>query len=156
MNDEGENKAKSSEMGGVFSATPEAIKRVAYALANAKELRLLAQAEEGRIEILAKYIEDGGLLLSIEARRYVASRLRGEPQKRGRKQLHEQRAREFEYLGRVLRIKSETGCSEYAARNIILAEEANLKAETLKTYLRRARMRLGFPLSRGPSTGASG
>lgn len=111
-------------------------------LHNEAEIRALLAAEEGDFEMLAAYIEEGGVLRTKEGRDFVGDRLRGKKQKRGKKRTLAQEAKEINLLIIIRGIQQDFSCSEYRACEILLDACPNLDRDALRTYLRRAKQTL--------------
>jgi len=106
---------------------------------NEFEYRALTDAQDGNPEALAKLVKEKGELNTLEARSWVAARLRGEKLPRGLKRTVAQQAKELGLLGMMLDIQREQNCSEYKAREYLLRQFPEIESETLKTYIRRAK-----------------
>jgi len=115
------------------------ISPVVLALLQHDERSALAAAEEGNPEKLAMFVIDRGVLETMEAREFIASRLRGEPKKRGNKRTSAQRWRDYTFLRACEMIQKLLDCSEYAAIKAMLEEEPRWNEETIKSTIRRAK-----------------
>lgn len=112
---------------------------VVQALVASNELSALASAEEGNPDLLAEFVLKNGFLQTEEARAFVASRIRGEPKKRGNKRTRAQKYRDIRYLIACREIQQELGCTEYAAMKAMVEHVPKLNAETLKSIIQRAK-----------------
>ena len=121
-------------------------------IANEEEYRALSDAEDGNPYPLAELIEAGGHLATKEARAFVVSRLKGLPQKTGKKRTVAQQAKEVGILGIVRDIQREFSCGEHKARNVFLDRHPDIcdNEETLRTYIKRANATLEQAFGRKP------
>jgi len=120
---------------------------------NEEEYSALSDAQDGNLVPLAELIEAKGQLATIEAREFVASRLKGEKQKKvGAKRTIAQQAKEVGILGLIRDIQKKLGCGEHTARAVFLDRHSDIcsNEETLKTYIRRAKLTLEEAFGRKP------
>jgi polyhydroxyalkanoate synthesis regulator phasin len=116
--------------------------RLKWFLINEEEYSALHRAQDGNLFPLADFIEKNGHLSTEEARKFVASLLRGEkPAKRGVKRTLAQQSKELGIWGLIREIQTELGCSEYKARAVFLERHSDVCSndDSLRTYIRRAK-----------------
>ena len=120
--------------------------------ANQEEYETLSLAKDGNPFPLADFIEAKGFLATNEARTFVASNLKGVKKKSGGKRTVAQQAKEVGILGIVRDIQKELGCGEHTARAVFLDRYPHIcqSDETLRTYLRRAKLTLKQAFGREP------
>lgn len=120
---------------------------------NEREYRALIDAEDGNPIPLAKLIKEVGHLATKEAREFLADHLEGKKKKRGVKRTAAQQAKELGILGMVREIQDELGCGEHKAMSIFMDRHPDIceNADTLKTYLSRAKSTLKEIFGRKPS-----
>ena len=119
---------------------------------NQEEYEALTRAQDGDPSSLAQIIEAEGQLATREAREFVAARLKGEKLKSGSKRTVVQQAKELGILSLVREIQEELNCGEHTARDIFLEryEDICSNEDTLKTYVRRAKVTLEQMFGRKP------
>jgi hypothetical protein len=118
---------------------------------NLDEYRALATAEDGNPEPLATFVEEHGTLATLEGRRFVAARLRGEPLKRGAKRTVHSMADQIALLAVIRDIQRESDCSEYRATQIYLDRHPDKNPETVASDIKRAKATLKKIFGRAPS-----
>ena len=111
----------------------------AYRLENREELDALNNARWfGEVELLAEWIEQTGRLETREAREWVVARLRGEPQKRGRRTTSLKHTKWMALYCKLIVISLENECSsENEALKIYLSQDDDLNEDSVRTDLRR-------------------
>jgi hypothetical protein len=125
---------------------------------NEAEYSALSDAQDGSPVPLANLIRSVGRLETLEAREFVADRLEGKKQQRGRKRTIEQQAKELGVLSLVRGIQKELECSEYRALEVFLERYPDVfkdkgnggQNEALRTCIRRAKEFLKEAFGREP------
>ena len=119
-------------------------------LENQDELGAPVTAADGNPEALAASVEVGRTFTTEGARAIVAARFRGK-KKSGQKRTVAQLTKEVIILGLVRGIQTGLDCGEQSARKVLLERHADLtdNEDTLKTYLRRAKLHLKRSPGRG-------
>lgn len=106
---------------------------------NEAEYNAVIEAQDGNAFPLAEYLERGKPINTIEAREWIAARLRGDKLQRGAKRTVKQQAMEFGIWGEVLDIQKNLEVSEYKAKIIYLDRHPKINSETLNSYVFRAK-----------------
>lgn len=119
---------------------------------NETEYRALTDAQDGNPAPLANLVREVGFLATKEAREFVADRLEGKKKTRGSKRTIAQQAKEVGILGRVREIQREFDCGEHSAMTIFMDRYPDVcqNEDTLKTYLRRAKVTFKKAVGREP------
>lgn len=103
---------------------------------------ILAHAETGNIEPLARHLEDGGDI-GVSMRKFLAAHLRGELDIRpGNKRTLSQIEMECAVCLDIIYKMQMHDCSEYRAIEMYLDENPKANRETVRGYLKKQRRRV--------------
>ena len=124
---------------------------------NQEEYEALADAEDGRLEVLSSFVKERGFLATQEARLFVSERILGQKKKRGNKRTSQNTANDVILLGEIIDLRKKHQCSEYQAIRHYMAKLPEPKnhreitsIETIRSAIKIAKLFFTEHMGRPP------